>query len=160
MSYIILDIDNCISDDAWRADKIRWDLEDRQQRYHEYHMLSSFDKYRNWQIVCGHDVVISTCRPQFYEQITRHWLHLRGIKPVMLLMRKNDDHRTSNAVKKEHYEASIGAAPDGLHCVYDDNPAIIAMYRELGIPARQIFINDPKQYERCGHAQDSSRNSG
>lgn len=146
MSYIILDLDNCISDDGWRIDRIRWD-KSYQQRYHEYHMLSGFDKYRNSHLVCGYDVVISTSRPQFYEQITRRWLFVYGIKPVMLLMRKDGDYRPTVQVKLEHHQATKDALPNDLHCIYDDNPAVIAMYKSLGINARQIYITNPTNFK-------------
>lgn len=160
MSYIILDIDNCISDDAWRLPKIDWINTDLSKRYHDYHMLSSFDGACNTHLGDGHDIIISTSRPQFYEQITRHWLFLKGILPVALFMRKDNDYRTTRVLKFEHSTAIVALMTESPFCVYDDSSEVVAMYEELGIYVKQIFINDPKQYERYGHAQDSSRNSG
>lgn len=150
MSYIILDLDNCISDDAWRVPKIRFDVSDLNQRYHDYHMLSSFDAERNTHLTIGHDVIISTSRPQYYESITRCWLYKHGIAPAMLFMRKDYDHRQARILKREHYDAMMGANLNGLwpFCAYDDSPEVIAMYRDMNVNAKQICINDADQYER------------
>ena len=39
MSFIILDLDNCIADDQWRISRINWQHKDPMRRYHDYHSL-------------------------------------------------------------------------------------------------------------------------
>ena len=155
MKFIILDLDNCISDDAWRAPKIRWDVENPHLRYQAYHEGCGLDRAQNTHLALGHNIIISTCRPESVKQVTMRWLALHGIKPVAMLMRTTGDHRPAAVIKKEHYHRVVNGLSfqsKDIHCVYDDNPAVIAMYKELGVNAEQIYINDPNQYERHRNA--------
>ena len=173
MKYIILDIDNCISDDAWRVKYINWQVNNVFDRYANYHALSCFDDFvlpsenGNYKHIAGtfleeHAIIISTSRFERYEVITRHWLARKDIKPIAILMRPDDYFYPTVDLKRDHYEhiiKTIGTLPAELHKVYDDNPEVCALYRELGVPVRQLAISNPNQYERWKD-ENSARDSG
>lgn len=147
MSYIILDLDNCISDDAWRVRRIRWDEEDLTERYHHYHTGCGLDRAQNLHLARGHAVIISTGRPEYVAQVTARWLKLHSIEPIALLMRGDGDNRPTITIKEEHYRHTIGMSLGQLHYVYDDNPNIIDMYKRLGVNAQQVYIQNPEKFK-------------
>lgn len=147
----ILDIDNCISNDAWRIPTIRWDTSDQFDRYHAYHMFSPFDEPGNPHLFYGPEAegaIIITSRPEFYRGITEEWLRRAGASWSRLLMRPDDDHRPSVEVKREHVHSLLhsGIAPEQIECAYDDHLDIVRMYRRYGIRAEQVFIHQVSAY--------------
>jgi hypothetical protein len=149
--YVLLDLDNCIADDAWRIPRINWSRADQFGRYHDYHSLSPWDTLHNPAILERHrgdKIIIMTTRPVWYRIMTEHWLHLKGIQPAHILMRNNDDVRTSVQVKRlqvcwlSEYRITLGQ----IVAAYDDRPEICAMYRSFGIEAHVRGIHDVCAY--------------
>lgn len=58
-----------------------------------------------------------------------------------LVMRKYNDHRPDDIVKKELYEAVIKDEWDVM-AVYDDRDKVVKMWRELGILCCQVYYGD------------------
>lgn len=141
---IILDIDNCIADDAWRIPRIRWRMEG-DARYHEYHQLAPFDALGNRHLFASEpEVLVLTGRPVAYRLITEEWLRRVGVRVKHLLMRNNDDPRPSAAVKRgqalwlrDYYDIPLSA----VRVAYDDREDICAAYRELGLRAECVAIH-------------------
>ena len=154
MKYVILDLDNVISDDAWRIPRIKQDEPDLFKKYHDYHLLAGFDNFKNQHLVNiiesrGHKIIISTGRSEHYRAITEKWLDVYCICPVKIYMRPEEDTRSSSEIKMAHYTKLIltSVSRHDIACVYDDNPNVITMYKLLGIPTQPISINDFKLYK-------------
>lgn len=152
MGYIIFDLDNCISDDAWRIPKIDWHHDCPSERYHRYHLLSGFDELKNRQLLdqwSNHGVLISTARPKTYSAITQEWLKRSGVDPVAIFMRPTDDHAHSVDLKRRHLTALLSfldADISEILAAYDDRADVVSMYRDQGVPAVQVQIHDVCAY--------------
>ena len=148
MSFIILDIDNTISNDAWRIPRINWKEPDPFQRYHEYHQLSSFDEAGNHDLFQGtpHEIIIMTARPVHYHAQTEEWLLRKGIDPAIILMRNTSDHVHSKELKRQQLlslKAMHGITREQIVCAYDDRQDVVDMYRRtLGIHAEVRRIHN------------------
>lgn len=148
---IILDLDNCISDDGWRIPHIRWDARG-QERYHDYHLLAPFDELGNAHLFANRapaSVAILTARPLSFRAATVEWLKRKRVPYTVLLMRPNADTRHGPAVKRDqlqwlfdYYEVT----PESVECAYDDREDICAMYRAAGVRAVQISIHNTCAY--------------
>jgi hypothetical protein len=151
MSYIILDIDNTIANDAWRIPKIDWEHDDPFQRYHRYHSLSPFDEAGNHDLFEDtlHDIIILTARPVHYYAQTEEWLLRNGVDFSVLLMRDTGDHCHSRELKCRQLrslETMIGVEPKDIICAYDDRQDVVDMYRALGVNAVVRSIHDVCAY--------------
>jgi hypothetical protein len=146
VSTIILDLDNCISDDGWRIRHIDWSQEGPADRYRKYHELSGFDSYENRDLYVNtkHDLVVLTARPDCYRAVTMEWLHRAGISPKALMMRIQGDHRPSSELKKNQVMTmmALGMTPGDVECAYDDRQDVVDMYFSLGIMAERRWIHD------------------
>ena len=129
----IFDLDGTISDDAWRKHHL--------PDYEVYHSMLIDDKIMNLRqlqaaYVSGCDIVIMTARPARFLEDTIAWLDKYNIEYHMLMMRNNDDKRTSVEVKfsmlKDLDHTEIVAA-------FDDRLDICRMYASQGIAS---FILD------------------
>ncbi len=146
MSYIILDLDNTISDDRWRIPKINWDESDPTWKYNAYHLLAGFDKSANEHIWRDRyeDVAIFTARPEFYAPIAEHWLKEIGLNVCCLLMRPNGDHSSSPYLKRmqlELFYQRMKATSEDVAFAYDDRQDVCDMYIANGINAHCISIH-------------------
>lgn len=148
MSCIILDIDNCISDDGWRIPFIKMETNDLRARFHEYHMLSAFDVPANLQNIVrdADDILIFTARPSEYRAITDEWLRRRaGITPRLMIMRAPLEHAPSLELKKRMLCAVLrdtDIAVGDIVAAYDDREDIVRMYLDHGIPGRVLKCHD------------------
>lgn len=143
--YTIIDLDNCISDDGWRMPMINPAEPDIFKRYHPYHRLMARDYYKNQQVVPDNGILIFTARPNFYRSQTETWLRANKINVTHLIMRNDDDHRSSVDVKRAmllnlaHYDISL----QQITLAVDDHYPVIQMYREHKINAVNVFIHEP-----------------
>lgn len=143
----IWDIDNCLADDGWRIPFIRRDVDHPWDRYFDYHDLCIFDQPGRTQRMLFRALsffsrpVFITARPEAWRYHTTDWIeyHLKLRAPV-LLMRRNDDHRPSVQIKREHVR-QLMAERHKIFAAFDDHAEIITMYRELGLRARHMAID-------------------
>ena len=145
--YVILDLDNCISDDEWRVPAIEWEQTDFVKRFHEYHLHAAHDRIGNSHLFAGSPpIIIITGRPFAYWKLTVRWLHRHLVPYVGLYMRPYGGEGTSAPDLKRYllhrFFHSTGATPDDIICAYDDRADIVDMYREEGLNAAQAFINE------------------
>ena len=159
MSCVILDLDNCIADDAWRIPRINWQKSSPLERYHEYHSLSGFDRVGNTDLFSEghHDVIVFTARPVLYSAITHEWLERNGIRAKHVVMRNNDDHRHSVELKRHmlHWLPELYGVPwQEIVAAYDDRPDVIEMYKKHHIPAHLRCIHDV-----CAYTQPAKTNT-
>lgn len=149
MIVIILDLDNCISDDGWRVETIDWHR-DGHDRFHRYHSLAPWDSYAphpdvaHW-VTSGERIAIFTARPVMYRHLTEEWLRRKSVEYTYLLMRNQSDLRPSLELKRSqlqwlvsHYDVRL----DDIGMAYDDRPEIVAMYREAGLQAEVRAIHN------------------
>jgi hypothetical protein len=136
---IILDLDNCISDDGWRIQYIDWSTDDPDERYRKYHDGMKCDKFANAHLLdTSQSIIIFTSRPERYRSNTENWLAAHNIKFVELCMRPHDDHRPSLQLKASF----LAVNTRHITCAYDDRPDIVEMYRLNGIQAEVVKIHD------------------
>lgn len=162
---VIFDLDNCISDDGWRIDKIDWSKSVEEGRYDAYHAAASEDKPGNLGILrhhvyLGRELVFLTARPVAFYRATCEWLArhlgLDDTSTYTLLMREPGDHRPSVELKRamldilHHYNLPI----QSIVAAYDDRPDVVEMYAAAGIPgARQLWVHKLDAYAPPSKAQ-------
>ena len=145
--YIILSLDNTISDDSWRVPTIDFKEESLIIRHNEYHLLSGFDVAGNewlWQSN-DHKIVVLTARPKFYAPITLQWLKNIDIDPACLIMREDNDYSSGPELKykqlQEFYKLT-GATSEDVVGAYDDCREVVEMYCGQGIRGHVIAIHN------------------
>jgi hypothetical protein len=143
----ILDLDNCISDDAWRIPTIDWEQQDLDVRYLQYHALSAFDAVGNRELFAGLEplsCLILTARPIHLFLQTVEWLRRAEVPVLGLMMRPSGDHTPSAKMKLSMLSVAMDQLKIGIEDIgaaYDDRQDIVDMYRSLGIPAERRFIH-------------------
>lgn len=152
MKYIIVDLDNCIANDAWRIPRINWQKSNPMDRYHDYHSLSAWDELGNTDIFAEHPgarVIVFTARPVLYAAITQEWLKRKNIQYDYLVMRNNNDHRPSLELKR----TMLGWLPEiykvplsDVVAAYDDRQDVVDMFSAKGIAARRRKLHDVCAY--------------
>lgn len=80
----------------------------------------------------GNKVLVVTARKHMWRHQTAWWLAMHNIPSDMLIMRGNKDHRADYDVKKDML-ATIRQAYNVIYA-WDDNPNIIRLWKEEGIP--------------------------
>ena len=80
----------------------------------------------------GTEVLVVTARKHMWRNQTAMWLALNNIPSDALFMRGNDDNRPDYEVKKDILN-TIRQAYNVIHA-WDDNPSIIKLWTEEGIP--------------------------
>lgn len=147
MSYIILDLDNCIADDEWRIPSIDWAQQDLNLRYNDYHALASFDEPGNHDLWAGRpegSCVVITARPAMFRAPTLHWLKTHGVPVRHLLMRNDGEHTPSALMKAEKLDLLMlryGIRAFDIEAAYDDRADVVEMYRRSGLVAHVRCIH-------------------
>lgn len=133
---VIFDMDGTLCD----VTSVRHHILDRRRRnYHAFHYLSAFcppiewvrSKAIDWHIE-GVTVIVVTARREEWRTLTEGWLEHHKVPYAEVHMRGQNDDRKDKLVK--------GMILDGLRTrfdiehAYDDNPSIIDLWQEEGIP--------------------------
>lgn len=84
----------------------------------------------------GYDILVVTARKHRWRHQTAWWLGMHNIPSDALFMRADGDQRKDVEVKRDIL-ASIREVWDVVYA-YDDNPAIIALWRSEGIPVTVV----------------------
>lgn len=150
MKYRILDLDNCIADDAWRIQHINWQQKDLFLRYVAYHQLAPWDWARNHELFANYNgsIIVITGRPVFFRAAAEEWLRRNGIQFAHMIMRNDHDYRYSVEVKRTAVGglSEYDVALKDIEMAYDDHEPVVSMYREFGIPAAMKRIHDISAY--------------
>lgn len=150
--HIIVDLDNCIANDAWRIPKINWQKSNPMDRYHDYHSLSGFDEVGNMDIFAEHPGavgIVFTARPVLYHAVTQEWLKRKGVPFEYLVMRNNNDHRPSLELKRTMLKWMpdvYGIPLEDIVAAYDDRPDVVEMYRTYGIMSHKRELHNVCAY--------------
>ena len=83
-----------------------------------------------------YEIWIVSGRSDAVERETRGWLSKYEVPFDLLLMRSAADHRADHVLKREW--AIKYDFVDNVLAVFDDRDAVVAMWRELGIPCFQV----------------------
>lgn len=81
----------------------------------------------------GFEIIIVTARKHKWRHQTAWFLALNNIPSDALFMRGNNDNRPDYEVKRDIYNRIVDLGYD-VRVAYDDNPNVIRLWREVGIP--------------------------
>lgn len=108
-------------------------------RFHAFHTASVDCPPNQWVVdaarthhAAGRAVLIVTARAARYRHHTAWWLALHGVPSDAMWMRGHNDYRPDYEVKRDIL-ASIRRRYRPV-MAYDDNPAVLQLWREEGIP--------------------------
>ncbi len=90
----------------------------------------------------GHSIVVVTARRESWRPHTSMWLAKNNIRSHAMFMRGDTDYRPDYEVKKDILD-KINSTWTVVHAV-DDNPNVIALWEENGIPTTKIGTWDGK----------------
>lgn len=160
---VIVDLDNCISDDRNRIPLIDWSKKGA-ARYKAYHSACGQDtcvvhEGISKALNLADRVVVITARPEAHRLETLSWLHKNGLRASVLLMREDGDERSSVDVKKSHLDSfpAYGLSKEDVLIAFDDRSEILEMYRSMGIPVCRVAIHKEDAYKRAGTAESLER---
>lgn len=145
LPYVILDLDNCIADDAWRIPSIRWQHVHPDERYFVYHTLAPFDAADVAWLPVRSEFLILTARPIYFAEATREWLRRNNVHYKHILMRPGGDHRSSAAIKGDMVDSlrhTYDIPLEQIAAAYDDHPAVVSAYRDRGLNAHVRAIHN------------------
>lgn len=80
----------------------------------------------------NYDIAWLTGRPERNRTLTEAWLTRHGLRNDPLLMRPDRDHRPARQAKRDHLRRLRRTREIAM--VIDDDPAVIAMLAEEGLP--------------------------
>lgn len=157
---VLLDLDNCISDDEWRIRHIDWTQSDPNDRYRVYHMLAPYDQpHTMWLYRLLDEMKIDTATTRFYvltgrpvefAEQTNAWLIKHVSFPISdMLMRPLLDHADSATLKAGYVRSLLrhGAFNrEDVVLAVDDHPGIIDAYSEFGFPCATRSIHSVCAY--------------
>lgn len=144
---IIVDIDNCISDDLWRCRYILKNENIPFKKFHKYHSLSAFDKSFPFAQYCEHiengeKIAFITGRPELYRHTTEHWLDINGYEYDYLIMRQNDDNFSSPQFKSKAVLNLMAVDREDITMCYDDREDVLNVFQRLNLATTRISINE------------------
>ena len=90
----------------------------------------------NWQ------VILLTTRPEKWRQLTMIWLARHEIKFDELLMRPDDDERSTDDVKMSLFRERFPDLTDCMPVLFDDRESVIKTFREAGITSLHVHAGD------------------
>lgn len=133
---VIFDMDGTLCD----VTSVRHHILDRRRRnYRAFHYLSVFCPPIEWvrdrAIDCnieGVTVIVVTARREEWRTLTEAWLFQHNIPYDTLHMRGQDDPRKDKLVKGDILDKLLETYD--IEHAYDDNPSIIELWQERGIP--------------------------
>jgi hypothetical protein len=153
------DLDNCLSDDKWRVNKIDWHLEGN-ERYTRYDAEMGKDNVAHvgeWRLITQMSMpVFITGRRERWRQITRKWVserlpvlrygRLQWLHDPLILMRPDDCNDTPAVLKEKllmQLPTHHGIMLPRVIAAFDDVDAIVEMYGRHGIPSTVLKVHDP-----------------
>jgi hypothetical protein len=159
-TYFIFDLDNCLSDDAWRIKYIDWDEPDLCKRYAAYHDHAPRDKadpekrafFHRIVGERGHTPIFFTGRPTRLRSQTATWLleELGYDAPNELLMfmrRPGDRSRAADLKSMMLTDAMAYGIPlDSIRGAVDDREDVVEMYKSFGLDSWVVKIHDEDAY--------------
>ena len=85
----------------------------------------------------GHHILVVTARAEKWRSLTARWIDRHVTRPITdLAMRANRDFRPDYEVKRDIH-SDLARRFDIVHAC-DDNPNVIRLWTELGIPVKVV----------------------
>jgi phosphoglycolate phosphatase-like HAD superfamily hydrolase len=135
----IFDVDGTLAN----VDPFLYHVRDGKKDYESFHRSSidakpNIDVFNmlNNAISKGHSILVVTSRKEKWRGLTSMWLAINNARSHGLFMRDNNDNRADYEVKKDILD-KIKEFWDVVHAV-DDNPNVIKLWQENGIPTTKI----------------------
>lgn len=134
LPLIVVDIDGVVADVSHRLHL----LDRRPRRWDDFFAASAEDPPLSegvalvTELPAGHALCWLTGRPERNRAVTEKWLLRHGMPDRPLLMRADRDHRPARQAKRDHLRQLRRTHRIAL--VVDDDPAVIAMLTEDGLP--------------------------
>jgi hypothetical protein len=140
---IVFDIDGTLADIEHRLDYVR----SKPKNWKAFDAGISNDAVNPYvaevfdaMIMGGHTVILASGRNERSREATVAWLTKNSLHTWdNLYMRKADDFRSDDIVKREMLDdiiADYGKKPD---MVFDDRPRVVRMWREAGIFVFNVY---------------------
>lgn len=118
-------------------------LDTKKKNFDAFHYGSIFCPAHDWVVEDairhyedGNTVLVVTARERRWEELTVNWLADAGVPYHEIHMRPTGDFRRDTVIKKEILDLLLDDY-DIVHA-YDDNPAIIDLWIEHGIPVTLV----------------------
>jgi phosphoglycolate phosphatase-like HAD superfamily hydrolase len=134
---IVFDMDGTLTDVSSLRHLVKKGLKDR--NFDEFHRRSVDCPPINWVKAhaimakeLGFTVIQVTARQEKYRPHTSWWLADNRVPSDLLVMRPNGDFRADYEVKKEILNRLLKSYD--IVKAFDDNPSIVTLWQELGIP--------------------------
>ena len=136
---VIFDVDGTLCD----VSSVRHHVLGKRKNFHAFHYGSLWCPPIDWVAAALHEhgshdkaIIVVTAREFKWRALTTNWFIDNGLFYDEIHMRPTGDFRPDYVIKRElHAEFSqrfniVGA--------YDDNPSVVALWRELGIPVTEV----------------------
>lgn len=142
---VIADVDGTLCDvGSVRHHVIRHPEDERPKDFDAFHQSSAdcppHQLALDWvtdQANAGHVILVVTGRMQKHLDVTRRWLISNMPVPFEGPFHRQDDDRRSDVVVKREIYRYLSRSYD-IRAAIDDNPSIIALWEELGIPVTVV----------------------
>lgn len=147
---VVVDLDNCISDDKWRWPLFDLHLPVINERYTRYHDVCDHDEHRNADVVrelnrmYSGRLIVFTSRPECVRGKTERWLRNWRVPYSALFMRPDDNHEPSTILKRRMLTEWLDKSYNVVHAI-DDRVDILEMYADEGVRiCQRVFIHEPE----------------
>lgn len=146
---VLVDIDNTLADCSHRLHHIQKEPKDWDAFFAECDKDTVIEHVRDMVkgfLKRGYSFVFFTARPELTRKTTTKWLWKNlgdWFSDPIIIMRSDTDRRDDDILKKEMLDTHF---PDRsvIHCVLEDRPRIIRMYRAEGL--KVIDCGDGKEF--------------
>jgi phosphoglycolate phosphatase-like HAD superfamily hydrolase len=133
---VIFDMDGTLCD----VTSVRHHVLDRRRKnHHAFHYGSLWCPPIPWVLDNAHryhragfHVIVVTAREEKWRELTSNWLESVGAPPYRMFMRPTGDFRKDKLIKGEILDMLLETYD--IHHAYDDNPAILELWQERGVP--------------------------
>ena len=132
---VIFDMDGTLCD----VTSVRHHVLGKRKNFDAFHYGSIWCPPTPWvaealheQAAEGRAIIVVTAREERWGILAHNWITHHGLFYDELHMRPTGDFRPDTVIKRELH-ARFASKYNIVHA-YDDNPSIVALWRELGIP--------------------------
>ncbi len=139
---VIVDVDGTLCD----VSSLRKHVSSRPKNFDAFHAgsaqcppIAQTLEFIDHHYGAGRTIVVVTARCYRWEGLTRAWLNRHVTVPFEgPFMRGDDDYRPDVDVKRRIHEILVHEHGYRIVEAIDDNPAIVALWQELGIPTTVV----------------------
>ena len=136
---VLVDIDGTLADVTHRIHHVRGrGKKDWKRFFQAMHKDQPNQVVVDWvkNLAPDYEVIVVSGRPDDYREVTERWLAAQGIEYSVLHMRRTNDRRPDDIVKREILHNQIGK--DRVAFVIDDRASVCRMWRAEGLRTFQV----------------------